>query len=345
MKSVERVHNTLIRSILHLSIFRNSNFLPKLISIYVFSILLLSVIFIPSLLVINADGKEDDDLKLEDDDVVDEQDDDDDDLKLEDDDVVDEQDDDDDDLKLEDDDVVDEQDDGDGDENDESEIKDEKPSISENNTIKKFVFNKNKSEESDGKINLTEKPNIEKSFESNLGDITENEKISVETPTIEKTETCIQKVDFTPSQHQKNVKLQVSNLEGKPEEVQKDLNISNTSKVYKWLDIKLTSNELYIGETGIKNMTFSFSVEKSWIENQSFDKFTIKMMRYHDDEWQELNTSYTNETEDLVYYQADTPGLSVFAVVGNKVVEDSDEIVVESSHMPWWMPASVIFVS
>ncbi|MBS3802334.1 MAG: hypothetical protein KGY65_06250, partial [Candidatus Thermoplasmatota archaeon] len=42
---------------------------------------------------------------------------------------------------------------------------------------------------------------------------------------------------------------------------------------------------------------------------------------------------------------ADTPGLSVFAVVGNKVVEDSDEIVVESSHMPWWMPASVIFVS
>ena len=214
-----------------------------------------------------------------------------------------------------------------------------------NNTTKKFVFNKTDNKKSDNETNTTEQPNIEKSFESKIGEVNENEKISVETPNIEKTKTCIQKVDFTPSKHQKNVKLQVSNLKEKPDEVQKELNIPNTSKVYKYLDIKLTSNEIYIGETGIKNMTFSFSVEKSWIENQSFDKFTVKMMRYHADEWQELNTSYTNETEDLVYYTAETPGLSIFAVVGNKVVEDSDEIVVESSHMPWWMPASVIFAS
>jgi len=45
------------------------------------------------------------------------------------------------------------------------------------------------------------------------------------------------------------------------------------------------------------------------------------MMRYHNGEWQELITRFDGEDEIYVYYEADTPGLSTFAVVGNKVIE------------------------
>ena len=66
------------------------------------------------------------------------------------------------------------------------------------------------------------------------------------------------------------------------------------------------------------------------------------MMRYHNGSWQELNTSYVNETEDMLYYEAYTPGLSVFAVVGESIVEDSDAIVDGSTPVPWWVSFGVI---
>jgi len=230
-------------------------------------------------------------------------------------------------------------------------ISDNTSTFSTNNNsseVKKYLLIKNTNTNAINdttETNASKVNNTDTTFESNLGNVKENEKLSVRTSPEETSETCIQKVDFISSKNQKNVKLQVSNLKEKPDEISIDLNISTTSKVYKYLDIKLTSDEVYIGETGIKQMNFSFSVERSWLENLSFNKFSIKMMRYHDDEWQELNTTYTNESEDYIFYQAETPGLSIFAVVGDKVVEEPDEIIIESSKMPWWMPASVIFIS
>ena len=44
-------------------------------------------------------------------------------------------------------------------------------------------------------------------------------------------------------------------------------------------------------------------------------------MRYHDGEWQNLNTTLLDEDETYVYYEAETPGCSTFAVVGSRVIE------------------------
>ena len=166
--------------------------------------------------------------------------------------------------------------------------------------------------------------------------------ISVETSEEEKLKTPIQKVVFKSSSNQKDVKLQVSNLKEKPVEVTNELNIADTSKIYKYLNIKLIANDEYIGESGISTMTFTFTVEKTWIKNHSLDKYSIKMMRYHNDTWQELNTTYINETEDILYFEAFTPGLSVFAVVGGIILEDSDAIVEGSISIPWWISIGLI---
>jgi PGF-pre-PGF domain-containing protein len=174
-------------------------------------------------------------------------------------------------------------------------------------------------------------------MESSLGNITKESTFSVEVNTEENVRSTIKKVDFVSSSDQNNVKLRVSNLVDKPEEVANELNITKDARVYQYLDVKLTADDEYIGETGVSTMRFTFTVERSWINNNSMDESTIRMMRYHNDTWEELNTSYVNETEDVLYYEAYTPGLSVFAVVGESIVEDSDVIVDGSTPFPWWV--------
>lgn len=193
--------------------------------------------------------------------------------------------------------------------------------------------------------------NAKKQYVSNIGTITKDQHVKVTLIKEEKDQanqnqkTTIEKVEFTAASTHQNVQLSVKNLREKPVEVKTNMTRSNTSEIYEYLDIKLISNQTYIGETGIQKMNFTFTVNTSWIQTNNIDKHTVVLMRYHNNSWQSLNTSYVNETNGTVRFIADTPGLSIFAVVGDKVVEDSDDIVVESTHFPWWMPVSVIFIS
>ena len=222
-------------------------------------------------------------------------------------------------------------------------------SNSENNqyqspTSNSFVFQ-------EGNASDPSSENAKKQYVSNIGTITKDQHVKVTLIKEEKDQanqnqkTTIEKVEFTAASTQKNVQLSVKNLREKPVEVKTNITRSNTSEIYEYLDIKLISNQTYIGETGIQKMNFTFTVNTSWIQTNNIDKHTVVLMRYHNNRWQSLNTSYVNETNGTVRFIADTPGLSIFAVVGDKVVEDSDDIVVESTHFPWWMPVSVIFIS
>jgi PGF-pre-PGF domain-containing protein len=182
--------------------------------------------------------------------------------------------------------------------------------------------------------NELKEENIALTLKSTIGNISKDRQISVKTSVQEKTKTTIQQVDFTTSSDQENVELTVSNLKNKPVEVTKEISMKNTSKVYKYLDIKLTSDGQYIRENGISTMTFTFAVEKTWIENENIDKQSVEMMRCHNNTWQHLNSTYLNESETVIYYQAETPGLSVFAVVGSTNVMSSDTYAPETANIP-----------
>ena len=215
--------------------------------------------------------------------------------------------------------------------------------IKDNNAVKTFNFKE---------LNDSSDENTVKHYTSKIGNISKNQTVSVTVVTEPKKQatvsiqkTKIETVEFKASSSKGNVEISVKNLKEKPDDVNENMNISDQSKVYEYLDIKLTSGDEYIGETGIQKMNFTFTVSKEWIENESIDKYSVKMMRYHNHSWQILNTSYVNESDDEIRFKAATPGLSVFAVVGDKVVEDSDEIIVETNDMPLWMPFSVILAS
>lgn len=178
--------------------------------------------------------------------------------------------------------------------------------------------------------------------EGEIGDISKDDQVVVKTSTEEENKSIITEINFTASTNQKNVRVTLSEYDEEPEEVTNNLSVSPSKKVYKYIDVKLTANETYIGETGIETMTFTFTVEKDWIETNNLNKETIVMMRYHNDTWGNLNTTFVNESEEFIYFKAETPGLSVFAVVGDTIVEDSDAIVDETIQIPIWLSFGVI---
>jgi len=182
---------------------------------------------------------------------------------------------------------------------------------------------------------------ITSTSEEYLGEIMEGDEIEIEPENNQ--ESSIQIVTFTPSSNQKKVKLTVSSFNGKPAEVEDIPEISQeTHEVYKYVDVKLTSNNTYIGESGVESLTFTFTVEKTWINENQIDKSTVLMFRFHGEEWQQLETTLISENETAIVYEAETPGLSTFAVVGDRVVESSVSIVNEAPQIPWSIYIAVI---
>jgi len=171
--------------------------------------------------------------------------------------------------------------------------------------------------------------NIEIKVEKKIGNISVGENVIVRSDKSD--QISIDKVEFVTSTDCKNVIFTVAKLEDKPKEINEEP-ISN-GIIYKYLDIKLTSNGTYLHEEEFKSMKFEFKVEKTWIINNNIDKETVILMRFHDG-WQHLSTILLHEDDNYIYYESETPGLSTYTVVGTQIVEASPALVKERSSLP-----------
>jgi PGF-pre-PGF domain-containing protein len=86
--------------------------------------------------------------------------------------------------------------------------------------------------------------------------------------------------------------------------------------VYLYLDI-----EANVDDDDIDSLTITFKVAKDWFTTNNIDKNKVKLLRYHNNAWQELSTTMTSEDSSFVYFEATTPGLSTFAITGEPVGE------------------------
>ena len=188
------------------------------------------------------------------------------------------------------------------------------------------------------KAENAENGNIKIKIETVLGNVSKDKKTEIISENY--IETDVYSVSFTPSIDLKKAKLTVAKLKEKPEEII-EIPIKNKS-VYAYLDIKLTADGVYIEEDGIESMKFIFEVKWSWINENNIDKETILLVRYHDTEWQNLTTTCLGENDTYVYYEAETPGLSTFAVVGSELVESSASYVEEVPEMLWILNMGII---
>lgn len=78
-----------------------------------------------------------------------------------------------------------------------------------------------------------------------------------------------------------------------------------------------------LSDNNIEQATIKFKVEKSWMEENNLNDTDVKLYRYYESEWVELETMPINSAGSYVYYEAVTPGFSYFAISG----ESSQAIV------------------
>lgn len=77
-------------------------------------------------------------------------------------------------------------------------------------------------------------------------------------------------------------------------------------RVYQYVDISPSGNQ--------SEATIYFKVKKSWLEQNSLQKENIVLSHYTEGGWVELPTEIIDEDGEYVYYAADTPGFSFFAI-------------------------------
>jgi PGF-pre-PGF domain-containing protein len=73
----------------------------------------------------------------------------------------------------------------------------------------------------------------------------------------------------------------------------------------------------YATESNMENMKISFAVHKKWVQVNNVKTTDIRLNRYHDNEWQILETEMTGEDNDFYFFEAKTPGFSPFAITAD----------------------------
>jgi len=92
--------------------------------------------------------------------------------------------------------------------------------------------------------------------------------------------------------------------------------------VYGYFNITVNLNE-----SSIKNATIFFDVSKEWLNSTNSSKEDIKLKRYKDGGWQDLESTILSEDSIKVSYQAESPGFSLFAIVAEKAASLASEEV------------------
>jgi len=89
------------------------------------------------------------------------------------------------------------------------------------------------------------------------------------------------------------------------------------------------SFNLWVGNGGygtsetIENPVVCFKVEKAWIQAEKIDQASITLNRYNDTEWNPLLTSLSGKDDKYLYFTAETPGFSPFAITGKVIAKET----------------------
>lgn len=103
--------------------------------------------------------------------------------------------------------------------------------------------------------------------------------------------------------------VQSRTLDSRPDEADSD----PSGEVYEYMEF----NKINVSNDDISEATFSFEVEKSWIQDNSIKEGSVTLQRY-DDGWETLSTEKTGEASDAVSFEATSSGFSFFSITGEK---------------------------
>jgi len=114
-------------------------------------------------------------------------------------------------------------------------------------------------------------------------------------------------------------RIAVSKVNAKPSAVPEA-----RTRTYSWLEIETTN-------IPVEKATITFYVEIKWIQDQNATPEEIRLLRYHDDEWQPLPTKVVSPGT-RVKFEAVTEGFSTFAIaLEEPVVEENASVEVSNT--------------
>jgi PGF-pre-PGF domain-containing protein len=87
--------------------------------------------------------------------------------------------------------------------------------------------------------------------------------------------------------------------------------------VYKYIEIKETN----MNESDVFSASLKYRVERKWLTEQSALANDVELMRYSSGTWNALDSTIASSDAVYYYYEADSPGLSIFAIGINKPAE------------------------
>ena len=102
-----------------------------------------------------------------------------------------------------------------------------------------------------------------------------------------------------------SIKLEVSSLNTIPSTIKKI-----SKKVYKYIKVI----KYLLPDKNLKQAKIRFKVSKKWMSDNSATRDDIVLFRYHNNQWNKLNTVYVNDDANYYYFEATTPGFSYFAI-------------------------------
>lgn len=179
-----------------------------------------------------------------------------------------------------------------------------------------------------------------------LENLTSDNKTTIDIPGAK--DTIILYLEVIPAANISNVDATiVDHGLNKPDDVPKNPTIEDIGdnktlenmSIFRFVNITLKSNDAPVEESNINKTEIVFKVKNEWIEDNEINKTTITMLRYHNNSWQKLNTTYLEPANPLIeysYFLSTTSGFSTFAVVGSKVVEKGKTLdKPEDEPIPW----------
>ena len=167
--------------------------------------------------------------------------------------------------------------------------------------------------------------------EESMGDIPAGVEVTVVPEDI--LSTCIDSLEIKPSIYLENTELTMIQLEKPP------LNIPEPTFendfIYQYLDITFTSNQDYVPDEYIDSALVKFRVDKSWIDDNKIDEYSMSLMRYHDSQWEKLPTNFLEDGDIYYLFESETPGFSTFAIVGTEILPIDPPYITDVPDVPW----------
>lgn len=132
----------------------------------------------------------------------------------------------------------------------------------------------------------------------------------------EKNATCVVYVSFDAKKNAGKITAIAEQLKGKSSLVSE----LNSGEVYKYFNLWV-GNSGFATEKNIENPELCFKVEKLWLKDKKIDQTSVTLNIYSDKKWSQLPVKLLKEDNQYLYFTAQPPKFSFFAITGKATLE------------------------